>query len=73
MSQLRYNKMVEKSIDRLRAMGLKLYIEAPNDDEVYIVIDIKSIMNMISRKISYPQHKLYREGDYVIIKIWRER
>ena len=68
MSSITLDKRVEKSIDRLKAMGLKCHIEVVGKDEAYIVIDMDSLMNMIYRKITYPNKKIYIEGKYMIIK-----
>lgn len=71
MSRLEFDKRIEASMDRLRAMGLKFYIETPSDNECFIVIDMKSVVKLIDSKITYPNRRTYLEGDYMIIHFWR--
>ena len=71
MSQIKYEKRVEKSLSRLKAMGLKVHIEAPNKDEAYIVIDIKSVLKLIESKITFPNKRVFTEGNYMVVHIWR--
>lgn len=72
MSKVIYDKRVEKSLDRLKAMGLKVYIDAPNNNEAYIVIDINSVLKLIENKITFPNKRVYLEKNYMIVKIWRD-
>jgi hypothetical protein len=71
MSRLEFDKRVEASMDRLRAMGLKFYVETMGDNECYIVIDMKSVVRLIDSKITYPSRRTYLEGEYMIIHFWR--
>jgi len=71
MSKVIYDKRVEKSLNRLRAMGLKVHIESPSNDEAYIVIDIKSVLDLIYRKITFPNKEVFMEGNYMVVRIWR--
>jgi hypothetical protein len=61
----------EKSVDRLKAMGLKFYIDAVRDTEAYIVVDLESVVRLVDRAITYPSRKTYMEGKYMIIKVWK--
>lgn len=58
-------------MDRLKAMGLKFYVETVGDNECFIVIDMKSIVKLIDSKITYPNRETSLEGDYMIIHFWR--
>lgn len=53
-------------------MGLKVYIDAPNNNEAYIVIDINSVLKLIENKITFPNKRVYLEKNYMIVKIWRD-
>jgi len=72
LSQVILDKRVEKSLNRLKAMGLKVYVEAPSKNEAYIVIDMQSVVNMIYNKITYPNKEIHLEDKYMIIRIWKE-
>ena len=71
MSRLEFDKRVEASMERLRAMGLRFYVETAGQDECYIVIDMKSVVRLIDSKITYPKRRTYLEGNYMIIHFWR--
>jgi hypothetical protein len=71
MVSVTLDERFEKSIDRLKAMGLKFYIDAVKDTEAYIVIDLESVVKLIDSKITYPSRRTYMEGKYMIIKVWK--
>jgi len=69
--QLRYNTSVEKAIDNLRAMGLRVNLLPESEDEVYLFIELQSLLNIISRRIPYPQKKVTVEKGFVVVYLWR--
>jgi|YelNatPaOPRAMG01_1025707.scaffolds.fasta_scaffold42944_4 hypothetical protein len=71
MTSLQFDKRIEASMDRLKAMGLKFYVETVGDSECYIVIDMRSVVKLIDSKITYPKRKTYMEGNYMVIKFWK--
>jgi hypothetical protein len=71
MVSVTLDERFEKSVDRLKAMGLKFYIDTVKDTEAYIVIDLESVVKLIDNKITYPSRRTYMEGKYMIIKVWK--
>jgi len=69
-----YDKRVEKSMDRLRAMGLKSYIMQQDEKHAYIFIELDSVLRLISRNITYPSHKVYydEKAKVMVIEVWKE-
>jgi hypothetical protein len=47
-----YDPRIVKSIQRLRTMGLKVHVEAPNPNTVIIAVDIESIIRYITRHVA---------------------
>jgi len=68
---------VQKSIRRLKSMGLGVYAYLKNEDEAVILIDELSIINYIIRKIqeavTYPNKKVFYDNTNKVIRIevWR--
>ena len=56
-------------------MGLRFLIQSPNKEECYIVIDVKSIEDIIMKRITYPSSEATAEKmgdkDYILIHFWR--
>lgn len=74
-SRLEYDNRLQASIDRLRAMGLKFLVQTPTDKEVYLVIEMDSIINLIEKRISYPTKEIQKmkggEKDYMVVHFWK--
>jgi hypothetical protein len=70
-NMLQYDKRIEASMDRLKAMGLRYYVETVGSNECYIVIDVKSIMELIDKRITYPKRRVTLEGNFMVIKFWK--
>ncbi|MEM2446859.1 MAG: hypothetical protein QW734_09395 [Candidatus Bathyarchaeia archaeon] len=68
---VRIEKRVEKSIARLKAMGLKVHIMEENPNSALIFVSIPSIVRYVEKQITYPNKSVYVEGDYLIIRVWR--
>ena len=68
---IKLDNRVQKSLRRLQAMGLKAHIEVEGKDRGYIFIDLNSLLNMIYRKITYPNRKVYFEYPFIVVEIWR--
>jgi len=66
------DKRIEASLERLRAMGLRCYLDTEDDNTAFIFIPIDDIAKIIRKRITYPTVKVYREEDYLVIKCWRE-
>lgn len=73
MSGVQFDKRVEASIDKLRAMGLSVYIDAESKDSAYIVVNMESVIRMIDKRITYPSRKTEMEGSYMIIHVWKNQ
>jgi hypothetical protein len=69
--QIARNSQVEKALDRLRAMGLKVDVLPEGDNLAFIFIQLDSVLNLISRQMKYPNKKVYFENPFIIIKVWR--
>jgi hypothetical protein len=69
--QIARNSQVEKALDRLRAMGLKVDVLPEGDDVAFIFIQLDSVLNLISRQMKYPNKKVYFEKPFIVIKVWR--
>jgi hypothetical protein len=66
---------VEKSVRRLRNMGLKVSVTPVNDNVALIFITIESIKNVIARlvrqQIKFPNVEIKYEEPFMIIKVWK--
>jgi hypothetical protein len=69
--QIARNSQVEKALDRLRAMGLKVDVLPEGDDVAFIFIQLDSVLNLISKQMKYPNKKVYFEKPFIVIKVWR--
>jgi hypothetical protein len=69
--QVAKNSQVEKALDRLRAMGLKVDVLPEGDDVAFIFIQLDSVLNLISKQMKYPNKKVYFEKPFIVIKVWR--
>lgn len=70
--QLAYDSRVEKALERLRAMGLKVELLADGENRAFIFITLDSIIKLIDRQIKYPNRKLYYESPFIVIEVWRD-
>jgi len=70
--QLAYDTRIEKALNRLRSMGLKVEILADGENRALIFITLESILKLIERQIKYPNRKLYYENPFIVIEVWRE-
>jgi hypothetical protein len=75
--QIIKDERIEKSIRRLKALGLKIFIDVINDDLCSVVIDSDSIIDYIKRviakQIGYPNFRiLYDKHErLLLIYFWR--
>ena len=69
--QVAKHSQVEKALERLRAMGLKVEVLPDGDNVAFIFIQLDSVLNLISRQMKYPNKKVYFEKPFIIIKVWR--
>lgn len=70
---VKIEKRVEKSLNRLRAMGLKVMVVEEDPDTALIFITLDSIAKYIEKQITYPLRKVFTEDNYLVIKVWREK
>ncbi|MBS7613618.1 hypothetical protein KEJ48_05180 [Candidatus Bathyarchaeota archaeon] len=70
-TQIANHSVVEKSIRRLREMGLKVQILPKGNDEAYIFIKLDSIIKLIDKQITYPKREVKFEDPFIVIKVWR--
>jgi hypothetical protein len=71
VDMLANHSVVEKSIRRLREMGLSVYVEPKGEDEAYIFVKLDSIIKLIDKQITYPNRKIYFDNPFIIIQVWR--
>jgi len=71
MSKLRYNSVVEKSLDRLKAMGLNVHVLDLGENEALIFITLDSVMKLIEKQIKFPNKELKYESPFIVIRVWR--
>ena len=75
--QLINDERIEKSIRRLKALGLKVFVDVINDNLCSVVIDSDSIIDyikrVISKQIGYPSFRiLYDKHErLLLIYFWR--
>jgi len=72
MTSLIHHAQIEKALNRLRAMGLKVELLADGENRAFIFITLESILKLIERQIKYPNRKLYYENPFIVIEVWRE-
>jgi hypothetical protein len=71
------NPVVQKSIRRLRKLGLKVYVEPKNEDSLIMVVDnlsiIETIKRMVNNAITYKKHDVVhdRMNNVLVIAMWR--
>ncbi len=71
------NPVIQKSLRRLRKLGLRVYVEMPTEDSLMVVVDPKSIIEtvvrMVNSNITYNPHlvRYVPEKDTVVIAFWR--
>jgi hypothetical protein len=76
-TSLEYDQRIQKSIQALRGLGLRLHLERVNDDWIYIAIDRESIINAIrkiaERNIRWTQYLILNDTEtgYLTIHFWR--
>jgi hypothetical protein len=66
-----YDSRVEKSLNRLRHMGLRVQIVQEGRDIAFIFIPIEDIIKLIQKQITYPSSKTYYEEGFIVVKVWR--
>jgi hypothetical protein len=71
VTQLVHHNQIEKALDRLRAMGLKVELLADGDNRACIFITLDSVIRLIGKQIKYPNKKLYYESPFIVIEVWR--
>ena len=69
--QIAYHPQVEKALERLRAMGLKVYVLPESDNRAFIFIELDSVLRLIDRQIKYPNRRVYFEKPFIVIDVWR--
>lgn len=69
--QIANHSVVEKSIRRLREMGLQVYVHPKSDDLAFIFIKLDSVLKLIDKQITYPNRKVYFEEPFIVIEVWR--
>jgi len=77
VSSLKDDPRVQKSLRRLRRLGLAVYAREMDEDSVMVVVDPESIVstvsNMVDKNISYEKHlvRYVPEKRTVVIAFWR--
>jgi hypothetical protein len=71
------NPVVQKSIRRLKRLGLKVYIEPKGEDSLVMVVDnlsiIETIKRMVNSAITYRKHDVVHDkmNNVLVIAMWR--
>jgi len=71
------NPVVQKSIRRLRKLGLKVYVEPKDENSLVMVVDnlsiIETIKRMVNNAITYKKHDTIhdRMNNVLVIAMWR--
>jgi len=71
------NPVVQKSIRRLRKLGLKVYVEPKDEDSLVMVVDnlsiIETIKRMVNNAITYKKHDVVHDriNNVLVIAMWR--
>jgi soluble P-type ATPase len=71
------NPVVQKSIRRLKKLGLKVYVEPKDEDSLIMVVDnlsiIETIKRMVNNAITYKKHDVVhdRMNNVLVIAMWR--
>jgi hypothetical protein len=74
---LEQNPVIQKSLRRLKKLGLKVYIDTPSEDSLMVVVDpksiIESVVRLVNNNITYNPHlvRYVPEKDTVVIAFWR--
>lgn len=71
MGELVNNPVVQKSLARLRAMGLDVRVLPESRREVFIFITLKSICKLIEKHVTFANKSISIEGDYMVIYLWK--
>lgn len=71
MTNLRNHAEVEKSLRRLRAMGISCEILPEGDNDCNIFIKLDSVMRFIEKGISYKQKEVKYEEPFIVIHLWK--
>ncbi|MBS7612471.1 hypothetical protein KEJ27_09805 [Candidatus Bathyarchaeota archaeon] len=66
-----YDSRLEKSINRLRHMGLRCHILKQSEDLAFIFIPLEDVLKLIQKQITYPSCKVYFEEGLITIRVWR--
>ena len=72
MGELVNNPVVQKSLARLRAMGLDVRVLPESRREVFIFITLESICKLIEKHITFINKSISIEGDYMVIYLWKK-
>jgi hypothetical protein len=72
LSDLVNNPVVQKSLARLKAMGLDVRVLPESRKEVFIFITLKSICKLIEKQITFINKSVSIEGEYMVIYLWKK-
>jgi hypothetical protein len=69
---LEKNPVVDKSLRRLRAMGLNVKVLSIDPNECFVFVPIDDIVKLIDKQITFTNHRTYFETNQIVIRLWRE-
>jgi hypothetical protein len=69
---LEKNPVVDKSLRRLRAMGLNVKVLSIDENECFVFVPIDDIVKLIDKQITFTNHRTYFEANQIVIRLWRE-
>jgi len=64
--------VIQKSISRLKAMGLKVHVLEDTPNRGFIFIDLDSVLKLIERQITFPNKRVYYAEGQIVIEVWRK-
>lgn len=70
--QLSQNDVVQKSIRRLKQMGLSVIIDQDEKNELFVFVPIDDVLALIRRQMTFPNTEVDFRMPYIVVHCWRE-
>lgn len=71
MKTVAQNDVVQKSLRRLRQMGLNVNLQTEGDNQAFMFITLDSLLKLIEKQITYGNRKVYFEEPFIVVQVWR--
>ena len=72
---LTMGEQLKQAVKNLRKAGImvKVWVDKDSYPETgYILIDINSLAEIVEKKLTYPNRKVYIKDNYMIVEVWKE-